>query len=246
MTETEVPGPVPRLELPAWREHKVVAGITWRGTAQPPFDLGLSGTRTPVSQVMENWQRLVESFPEFRSITMARQVHGTEIRWQQPACGFVVQQGIDGHAVEAPATLIAVTVADCVPVYLIDPLGRRAALVHAGWRGTAANILPKAIEELKARGSVVDNLLVHCGVGICGRCYEVGSEVFQALGLPGPAGGKGRLDLRKVLATQAKQAGVSHVSISDHCSAHEAALFFSHRGSGGLDGRMVAYLGFLA
>lgn len=246
MTETEVPGPVPRLELPAWRDHKVVAGITWRGTADPPFDLGLSGTRTPVSRVMENWHRFVESFPEFRSVTLGRQVHGTEIRWQQPACGLVVQQAIDGHATEEPATLIAITVADCVPVYLVDPVGRRAALVHAGWRGTAAGILPKAIELLKGRGSVVDNLLVHCGVGICGRCYEVGSEVFQALGLPRPESGKARLDLREVLGRQAKQAGVSHVSTSDHCSAHEATLFFSHRGSGGLDGRMVAYLGFLA
>lgn len=246
MTETEVPGSVPRLELTAWRIHRVMAGITWKGTSEPPFDLGLNGTRTPVSLVMENWQRLAESFPEFPSITMARQVHGTEIRWQQSGRGLVVQQGIDGHAVEGPGTLIAVTLADCVPVYVVDPVGRRAALVHAGWRGTAGQILPKAIAVLVARGSFVENLLVHCGVGICGSCYEVGSEVFAALCLPPIAGGKGLLDLRQVLAGQAKRAGVSHVSISSHCSSHEASLFFSHRGSGGLDGRMVGYLGFLA
>ena len=234
------------MELTGWREHGVVAGITWRGTGDPPFDLGLSGTRTSVNLVMENWQRLVESFPQFGSLTMARQVHGTEIRWQQPGCGLVVQQGIDGHAVEKPGALIAVTVADCVPVYVLDPIARRAALVHAGWRGTVAGILPKAIALLAARGTIVENLLVHCGVGICGRCYEVGSEVFDALGLPGPARGRGFVDLRQVLATQAKRAGVSHVSISDHCSAHEPSLFFSHRGSGGLDGRMVGYLGILA
>lgn len=244
MTETEVPGPVPRLELAEWRSHNVVAGITWRGTGEP-FDLGLSGTRTPVSHVMANWQRLVESFPEFRSVTLARQVHGTEIRWQEPGCGLVVQQGIDGHAVEEPGALIAVTVADCIPVYLVDPMDRRAALVHAGWRGTAAGILPKAIAKLTARGSHVENLLVHCGIGICGRCYEVGSEVLEAVGLPSEPTGSGFLDLRQVLARQAKEAGVSHVSTSDHCSAHETPLFFSHRGSGGLDGRMVGYLGLL-
>lgn len=246
MTETEVPGPVPRLELLGWRKHQVVAGITWRGSGALPFDLGLSGTHTPVSLVMENWQRLVEGFPEFQSVALGRQVHGTEVRWQKPACGLVVQQGIDGHAVEGPGVLITVTVADCVPVYLVDPDGRRAALVHAGWRGTAGGILTKTIASLTARGSLVENLLVHCGVGICGRCYEVGSEVFEALGLPAPTAGKGLLDLRRVLAGQAKQAGVSHVSTSEHCSAHESSLFFSHRGSGGLDGRMVGYLGLLA
>ena len=246
MTETEVPGPVPRMELAAWQDHRVVAGITWRGAADPPFDLGLSGTRTPVSLVMENWQRLAESFPEFRSVTLGRQVHGTEIRWQEPGCGLVIQQGVDGHAVEGPGVLITVTLADCVPVYLVDPVDRRAALVHAGWRGTAAGILTKAIALITARGSRVENLLVHCGVGICGRCYEVGSEVFEALGLPAPATRKGLLDLRQVLAGQAKQAGVSHVSTSDHCSAHEASRFFSHRGSRGLDGRMVGYLGLQA
>ena len=246
MTEVEVPGPVPRMELTEWRRYNVVAGITWRGTAPSPFDLGLSGTNTPVSLVMENWQRLIESFPESRSVTMARQVHGSEIRWQEPACGLVIQHGIDGHAIEKPGALIAITLADCIPVYVVDPVGRRAALVHAGWRGTAGGILPKAIELLMARGSLVENVLVHCGVGICGRCYEVGSEVFEALGLPVPSTGKGLLDLRNVLATQARYAGVSHVSISDHCSAHEASLFFSHRGSGGLDGRMVGYLGFVA
>ena len=234
------------MELSEWAKHQVVAGITWRGTEALPFDLGLSGTETPVSRVMENWQRLVDSFPGFQSVTMARQVHGTEVRWQRPACGLVVQQGVDGHAIEGPGALIAVTLADCVPVYIVDPEGRRAALVHAGWRGTAAGILPKAIRLLTARGSLVDNMLVHCGVGICGRCYEVGSEVFEALDLPPPAAGKGTVDLRQVLASQAEAEGVSHVSISGHCSAHGSALFFSHRGSGGLDGRMVGYLGFKA
>jgi copper oxidase (laccase) domain-containing protein len=86
---------------------------------------------------------------------------------------------------------------------------------------------------------------MHCGVAICGRCYEVGSEVFQALELPVPATGRGLLDLRPVLERQARALGVARVSLSDFCSAHDAAHFFSHRASQGADGRMVAYLGLI-
>ena len=86
---------------------------------------------------------------------------------------------------------------------------------------------------------------MHCGVAICGTCYEVGSEVFEALELSPPADGRGLLDLRAVLERQGRALGVSRVSTSDRCSAHDAADFFSHRASGGADGRMVAYLGAL-
>ena len=241
MIEAAVPGPVPRFELPAWRQYGVIAGITGRGNPAAPFDLGL-GALAPAPGVVEHWGGLLASYPEFQSITVSRQVHGTEIRWQLPGTGLIIQEGADGHATESPGALLAVTVADCVPVYLLDPLARRAALLHAGWRGTAAGILPAGIALLKARGSSVENLLVHCGIGICGDCYEVGSEVFEACGLR-PPNGRGRLDLRQVLLGQAREAGVREPTTSPRCSAHERMEFFSHRASGGADGRMVGYLG---
>jgi copper oxidase (laccase) domain-containing protein len=58
---------------------------------------------------------------------------------------------------------------------------------------------------------------------------------------PGPF----HLDLRQVLSTQAGALGVRQVSRSSWCSAHHHNEFFSHRRSGGRDGRMVAYLGIL-
>jgi copper oxidase (laccase) domain-containing protein len=56
---------------------------------------------------------------------------------------------------------------------------------------------------------------------------------------PGPV----QLDLRAVLVRQARQLGIEEVSVSPWCSAHDRDRFFSHRASGGRDGRMVAYLG---
>jgi hypothetical protein len=243
--ETPQPGPVPRFELEAWRQQfGIVAGITGRGGAAEPFDLGL-WSQTPVTTAMSRWRSFRASIPGFDGCILGMQVHGTRVAWHGAAGGWVLLEGVDGHATDRPGLLLAVTVADCVPVYLVDPVSRRVALLHAGWRGTAAGVLRAGLDLLTARGTAADNILMHCGVAICGRCYEVGSEVFQALRLPLPAAGRGLLDLRPVLERQARALGVARVSLSDFCSAHDAAHFFSHRASRGADGRMVAYLGLI-
>jgi copper oxidase (laccase) domain-containing protein len=136
-------------------------------------------------------------------------------------------------------------VADCIPVYLVDPEARVAALLHAGWRGTAGRILARGVESLIAHGGRLERMMMHAGVGICGACYEVGREVMEGCGLPAEGEGPWHADLRAVLVGQARAMGIERTSISTHCSAHDAALFFSHRRSRGEDGRMVAYLGFL-
>jgi len=244
-SEVPQPGAVPRFELEAWRQFGIVAGITGRGGAAAPFDLGL-WSQTPVTAAMSRWRSFRASFPGFASCVLGIQVHGARIAWHGEPGGWLLLEGIDGHATDRPGVLLAVTVADCVPIYLIDPTARRVALLHAGWRGTAGGILRAGVDLLAGRGSAANKLLMHCGVAICGKCYEVGPEVFQALDLPRPAGGgRGWLDLRSVLERQARALGLSQVSSSDFCSAHDAAEFFSHRASRGDDGRMVAYLGVL-
>lgn len=246
MIEAPVAGPLPLFELAEWRErHGVVAGITGRGAGDVPFDLGLAGSLAPAGQVIGRWLSLKATRPGWAGIVVSRQVHGVEVLWHDQIRGLVILEGADGHATARPGVLLALTAADCVPVYILDPVGRRIALVHAGWRGTAAGILARGIGLLKDRGSRVNNLLIHCGIGICGACYEVSSEVLSACGLTAPPEGKGRLDLRGVLVAQAREEGVENVSTSPFCSAHDAPRFFSHRGSGGAEGRMVAYLGLL-
>jgi hypothetical protein len=243
MTEVPVEGPVPRFELVEWRErYGVVAGITGRGEASVPFDLGLGGTSTPVSTVLDHWRALRQSLPGFSSVIVSRQIHGTEILWHQSGCGLVIREGADGHATDTAGLLLAVTVADCFPIYLLDPERRVIALLHAGWRGIAAGILARGVALLSRHGSRVENLLVHCGVGICELCYEVGSEVFASCGVAPPPQGRGPLDLRRLLATQAANIAVGSISTSQFCARHDPG-FFSYRGSGGADGRMVAYLG---
>lgn len=246
MTEEPIEGPVPRFELAGWGELGITAGITGRGHRTPPFDLGLGGSQTPVGRVLDHWREFHQSLAGFSGMVVSRQIHGTEIHWHDRIAGLLIQDGADGHGTETAGVLLAVTVADCIPVYLVDPRSRRAVLVHAGWRGVAAGILGKAVRLLEAKGSPARHLIVHCGVGICGSCYEVGCEVFEGCGVPAPANGRGNLDLRARLVEQARSIGVVNVSTSQFCSRHDGALFFSHRGSGGGDGRMVAYLGLTA
>lgn len=243
--EQRRPGEIPRWEIPGWRERfGVVAGITGRGEAEAPFDLGLS-TSAPVGEVMARWRAFRADIPECPAQVIAHQVHGDRILWHADRmAGLTIRDDADGHATAVRGLLLLVTVADCVPVYLVAPQTGTIALLHAGWRGTAAGILARGVDLLRERsGEAPDQLVMHVGVAISGPCYEVGAEVMAGVGEPHPGPGPWHLDLREVLTRQAAELGLREVTRSGRCSGREADAFFSHRRSGGQDGRMVAYLG---
>lgn len=244
LTEEPVEGDPPRFELRRWRDQLgLVAGITGRGSeAGRGFDLGL-WSEAPVGEVMRRWGLFRGAMAGFTTVVLGNQVHGTEVRAAGAGGGWLQVEGVDGWVTTAPGVLLTVTVADCIPVYLAVP-GRGVALLHAGWRGTAHGILARGVAALrsatKADGA---DLIMHCGIGICGNCYEVGSEVVSGCGVAADGPGPWHLDLRQVLVAQAGALGVHRVTVSTRCSAHERPTFYSHRASRGADGRMVAYLG---
>ena len=245
ISEVRLPGEVPRFEVPGWREqYGVVAGVTGRGEGPGRgFDLGL-WTDAPVGEVMTRWRAFRKAEPGFEATVLGNQVHQTEVAWHERGQGWIQLEGVDGHATRARGVLLTVTIADCIPIYIVDPVARAVALLHSGWRGTAGRILERGVELLHtAAGSRAADLLVHCGVGICGHCYEVGSEVMIGCGLRADGPGPWHADLRAIVAEQARALGVEKISTSQLCSAHDRPLFYSHRASGGQDGRMVAYLG---
>src|ERR1051325_786130 len=234
---------VPRLELSEWAvRYGVVAGITTRAAG---FSLGL-WSEEPAGQVMTRWRAFRRAFESgFPTVVMSHQVHGTEIAWHaQLPPGWIVLEGFDGHTTRDRGTLLAITVADCIPVYLAAPGRGLVALLHAGWRGVAGGILERALGELTATsGAVCRDFVMHCGIGVCGNCYEVGYEVSERVTGRPPTAAPAFVDLRGLLAARAAALGVSEVSVSAFCSAHHNDQFFSHRASRGRDGRMVAYLG---
>lgn len=234
---------IPRYRIPGWvSDLGVAAGVT---AADPGSDFRLAPRSASVA-MPERWGELMADAGEgFRTGVVARQVHGSEVRtWHRDlAPGLVVVEGLDGHVTADSGILLAVTVADCVPVYLAQRESGALALLHAGWRGVAAGILEAGVARLLAvGGGTASTVVMHCGISICGACYEVGGEVFEALGMPVPPR-PGRLDLRLELARRARELGVGSVTVSGWCTAHDGGRFHSHRGSAGAAGRMAAYLG---
>jgi YfiH family protein len=232
----------PRFELHEWREiFGIAAGITG---ARDDFDLGLWGPHAG-AVILRNWQAFQDSFsPDFGLFVVGHQVHGTLIgRWNGGQTGLVLREGLDGHVTTQRGILLTVLVADCVPVYLFDPTSNTFALLHAGWRGIAAGILEAGFEQLRAvSGARYEDLVMHCGISICGRCYEVGPEVLQQVlgaGVDAPR----NLDLRAVLVDRACRLGIERVTVSSFCTVHDSGQFHSFRARGEEAGRMAAYLG---
>lgn len=204
-------------------------------------DLALAGA-APVGEVLERWETLRGALgvaaPGSRFAT-ARQVHGTRVlQHGQGWAGWLRADEGDGHFAAHPGIGLGVTVADCVPVFLAHPT-RAIALVHAGWRGTAAGILRAALEVFRGHGLFPADVLVHLGPAICGGCYEVGPDVYAQLTGSRPSGPRA-VDLRALLAAQATSAGVRQVTTSGFCTRCDNGLFFSHRA--GDSGRQVGVI----
>lgn len=236
------------LDAPVYGHGDWVGRFRWllQGTTGPGpdggFDLGLFGA-TPVGSALERWRALRRA-TGFQRAVHAEQVHGAEVVVHEPGpAGLHIGHGYDGHVTRAEDVLLTVSVADCVPIFMVAPDTRSVALLHGGWRGVAAGILECAIVRLREIGGAdPDSFWLHLGPSICGRCYEVGPEVHQALGLEPPPGNM-PVDLRAVLARRAVSAGLApdRISISEHCTRCGDSRFYSHRA--GDAGRQMGVLG---
>jgi YfiH family protein len=243
VTETPTVDP-PGYTHPEWQSRFpwLVQGTTGRGSDSDLFDLGLFAAASSARDVLEHWEELKKA-SGLSMVVHARQTHGAKVRGHNigPASLRIVPD-CDGHVTADPNVLLAVTTADCVPVSLVDPRRGAIGLLHAGWRGVAFGILERGIEALAGGSSAREDLHVHFGPAICGACYEVGPEVFVALGLPAPSGPE-PVDLRAVMAVRAHAAGVpsEQITHSTHCTLCGDSRLFSHRAGDG--GRQVGYLG---
>lgn len=84
----------------------------------------------------------------------------------------------DGLITSDPGVVLAVKVADCVPVIVADRKRRAVGVFHAGWRGTAARIAQKGVGEMRLQlGCKPEDLRAAIGPAIGSCCYEIGDEV---------------------------------------------------------------------
>lgn len=221
--------------IPDFDEYGVRAFTTTRATGT----FGTGG-QEPVSEVMDRWDALRRHLGAFGSrLATAKQVHGSRVvvhdrGWE----GWLRTDAADGHVARTRGTALAVTVADCVPVFLAHRSGA-VALLHSGWRGTAAGILAEGVAALAAAGAPPGELRLHLGPAICGSCYEVSPDVYAKI-TGRTVDEPSTVDLRAVLADQARRAGVREIAISPACTRCDGERFFSHRG--GDSGRQLGVI----
>ena len=153
----------------------------------------------------------------------------------------------DALITDAENVILTSLHADCIPVWLYDPERHAAGLVHAGWRGTRADIAAKTARKMCAEfGSALEDLLAFIGPGISRCCFEVGAEVAEEfaamLGTEVFYGENGRysiddkngkfhLDLKKINERLLQRAGLTKIAATNYCTccSEDLSLLLSQR-----------------
>jgi len=224
---------LPVLAIPAFRSLGIDAFLTTRegGVSAPPYDtlnLGQHVGDDPAA-VSENRRRVALAAgvtPE--QLLFTDQVHGAVVNDADqpgPFRGDALVSRRDDRA-------LAIMTADCIPLLLADETA--VAVVHAGWRGLAAGILPAAVSAFADPAAVH----VFLGPAISPRIYQVGPDVAEVFAhipdimVPDESANDKRwlLDLHAIAATQLTSAGVheEHLLRSVH-HTDGGRLFFSDR-----------------
>jgi len=206
------------------------------------FNLGY-GLGDDDARVTNNISRFAEALGlEAADLAMMKQVHGDTIRdISEPGLYENTDAMITRHA------RIGLTVrsADCVPVVLYAPNEQIVAVVHAGWRGSAARVTLKTVQRLVEEFRVDTAGLFAFIAPSAGRCcYQVGADVAGLFpeAWVDTVGEHHHLDLKGLNAHQLEQAGVrpDNIEIDGLCTIHNETLFHSWRRDGEQAGRMLA------
>ncbi len=198
--------------------------------------------------VRENLERLAEATGRSpQQLATVRQVHGDRVVRGVPG----LAESADGlWTDDAAGPWLAVRCADCVPVLLSGPDGRRVAAVHSGWRGTALRVVARAVEVLVGQGERASTLRAAVGPCIQACCYEVEPQLAERFSADfGPkVVRQGRirphLDLSAAVRCTLLAAGLlpEWVDVFPGCTACEPGRFYSHRRDGGVTGRHLAFI----
>jgi hypothetical protein len=179
-----------------WEEagrHGAVVAVTTRhgGRSSAPYDglnLGLHVGDDP-ADVVENRSRAALGFGvSLDDLVFARQVHGATPSLVGPddrgrgtrSEGDAVPD-TDIIVTRSRQVTLAILVADCLPLALVDPEAGVVAAVHAGWRGTAAGAAGRAVDAMRDCGAQSDRIHAFLGPAVHPECYQVSDEVVQGL-----------------------------------------------------------------
>lgn len=229
---------------------QIVFGMSTRngGVSAPPYGLNLSiSVGDNPDNVRENRKRFFHSLDiESSRLAFPLQVHSSHIQYAGEPGRY---PETDGLTTDRKEIYLIVTVADCLPVFLFDPVHNVIAGVHAGWRGSSRNITGNAILHMTGRWKTKpSDLVVYLGpsAGVC--CYEVGEEVARLFSpeftIP-ESNGRYHLDIPAVNKAQLLAEGVRDENIEheDSCTICTPERFHSYRRDGEKSGRMMGVIG---
>lgn len=208
---------------------------------EPPYYFNVSNSvGDDESIVRENRDLFFQELglkPE--NIAIQKQVHGDKIN-------YVIKGGFCGES-DALITRekklgLAISTADCTPIFIFDKKNKIIAAVHSGWRGTEKKILLKVLKDLQMEyDSSPQDLLVYIGPSICQKNYEVGKEVaekFEKKYLL-PKGDKFLLDVAGInfdILLEYK-IPLENIQLSSFCTYEMKYLLHSYRRDGLHSGR---------
>lgn len=210
-------------------------------------DLSFRGPSEP-----DDYRRLASCFGAGPGeLTLVKQVHGRAVVVVTPGVRHAGPLEADAIVSTDPSRVIAVRVADCVPILLADRRRRAVAAVHAGWRGTCVGVAGAAVDALTELGIDPSDLVAAIGPSIGPCCYQVDDRVRLAfLGMTPDAvswfvddsPGRWRLNLWRANADQLAAAGVPATAIHGArlCTADHLDRCYSYRAEGSGTGRLVA------
>ena len=204
-----------------------------------------------IEMVYENTKRLCSTVGiDPGKLVCSDQVHGTEILFAEQPGQY---HGYDALLTNKKNLFLCIFTADCYPVMVYDPRHNASGAIHAGWKGSARQIVVKTIEAMtKHFSSIPGECRAYIGTGISYNAYEVELEVARQFPPDttthsplSPNKEKYLLDLGMVNYRQLLASGIpaSNIERSPFCSYADSNLFFSYRRDQGKTGRMVSLIG---
>jgi len=163
----------------------------------------------------------------------------------------------DALITDVPGLILVTFHADCVPIYIVDPVHAAIGLCHSGWKGTLNMIAFKTINSMGTQfGSRAEDCICAIGPSICVDCYEVGEEIYDLFHEKyGEAidnypifkkfpNGSFHLNLWEANKYVLSFAGVheDNISTTNLCTCCNPNIFFSHRAMGTQRGLNAAFL----
>jgi len=188
--------------------------------------------------------RLSSHWPDTANLATVQQIHSDKVLLADRA--GPMGEG-DALISNQPGITLSVRTADCLPILMADTRNRAIAAVHAGWRGTIQEIVPKTIQAMADRfGTHPDDLVIAVGPGIGACCFEVGPDVAIQFAKLFPErtdlNQKTKVDLVETNLRLLRRNGgsVRQIATSGLCTYCRPDLFHSYRRDGEAAGRMVS------